>query len=84
MSNGGKQVQVGYFAVLREDRGLGAENVVTQAQTLGSLYEELKLAHGLRLRVDQLKFALNDEFVNADHQLKNGDHVVFIPPVAGG
>jgi molybdopterin converting factor small subunit len=77
-------VSVGYFAVLRDDRGLGAEYVETQAGTVLDLYLELKQKHRLRLNPNQLKFAVNDHFVPGGNALRDGDNVVFIPPVAGG
>jgi molybdopterin converting factor small subunit len=29
-------------------------------------------------------YAVNKNYVSADHVLKDGDEVVFIPPVSGG
>ncbi|MDG1462804.1 MAG: MoaD/ThiS family protein, partial [Gammaproteobacteria bacterium] len=33
---------------------------------------------------ENFKVAVNDEFSSWDASLSDGDHVVFIPPVAGG
>ena len=39
---------------------------------------------GLKLDVDTLKVAVNDSYSTMDHPLREGDRVVFIPPLAGG
>jgi molybdopterin converting factor small subunit len=77
------RIQVEYFAVLREHVGRGAEVCDTAARTIGDLYRELDARHGFPA-VGRLKVAVNDEFRDWDTLLADGDHVVFIPPVAGG
>lgn len=78
------KLRIGYYALLREARGLSEEQVETTAQTTGALYAELAGKHGFTLRGTQLKVAVNDVFAAWDTALNEGDHVVFIPPVAGG
>lgn len=77
-------VNVQYFAILREQRGLAQERLTTKAATPGALYEELRTRHGFTLPADRVRAAVNDEFVPASATLRDGDRVVFIPPVAGG
>jgi len=77
-------VSVQYFAILREQRGLTLEQVATAVATPGALYEELRAKHGFTLPGDRVRAAVNDAFVAADAPLREGDRVVFIPPVAGG
>lgn len=79
-----KQIHVKYFALLREQRGQEAEVLQTQAGTSRDLYNELKSAHGFSLDSKQMGVAINDEFSTWETQLKSGDRVVFLPPVAGG
>ena len=79
-----KTIQVLYFALLRERRGLGAETVETRAATPRELYDELALKHRFGFGHETLKAAINDEFAAWDHPLHAGDQVVFITPVAGG
>jgi molybdopterin converting factor subunit 1 len=79
-----KSLHVRYFAVLREQRGLGEERVSTGAATAAELYEELRARHGFTLRADRLRVAVNDEFEPWGAAIRDGDSVVFIPPVAGG
>ncbi len=79
-----KTVRVKYFAILREQRGVGEEQVSTESSTAGELYEELRGRHGFTLEAGRLRVAVNDEFVAWTCALREGDALVFIPPVAGG
>jgi molybdopterin converting factor subunit 1 len=79
-----KQVQVRYFAMLREQAGCGEERVETGASTPAALYEELRGRHGFSVPAGRLQVAVNDDFVAWDSPLAAGDRVVFIPPIAGG
>lgn len=77
-------VTVQYFAILREQRGLTEEKLATTASTPTALYDELRTRHKFTLPADRVRAAVNDEFVAATAALRDGDRVVFIPPVAGG
>lgn len=77
-------VQIQYFALLREQRGENAESLATSAATARELYTELKAKHRFTLSPDLVRVAINNEFKDWDTALKSGDHIVFIPPVAGG
>lgn len=77
-------VHVQYFAILREQRGLNEEQLTTAAASPTALYEELRVRHGFTLPGDRVRAAVNDEFVAGSATLRDGDRVVFIPPVAGG
>jgi molybdopterin converting factor subunit 1 len=77
-------ITVQYFAILREQRGLNEERLATAAATPTALYDELRARHGFTLPADRVRAAVNDEFVAASAPLRDGDRVVFIPPVAGG
>lgn len=79
------QVHVQYFAILREQRGTNEETLSTTAGTPGALYDELRRVHRFSLPVERIRAAVNDEFVPVGTTvLRDGDRVVFIPPVAGG
>ncbi|MCB1104060.1 MAG: MoaD/ThiS family protein [Opitutaceae bacterium] len=78
------KLQLQYFALLREQRGLTEETVETTAGTPVALYEELRVRHAFSLPADRVRAAVNGAFVAADAPLKDGDRIVFIPPVAGG
>lgn len=79
-----KTVRVRYFAILREQRGLDEERVVTGAATAGELYEELRTRHRFTLPMERLRVAINDEFGSWTAAFRDGDALVFLPPVAGG
>jgi len=79
-----RRVRVQYFAILREEAGISEENIETSAQTLTELYEELAARHGFSLPGARLKVVVNEEFDTWSRALRDGDTVVFIPPVAGG
>jgi sulfur-carrier protein len=77
-------LHVHYFAILREQRGLNTEKLETTSATPVALYEELRARHGFTLPADRVRAAVNDTFVDSTATLREGDRVVFIPPVAGG
>lgn len=77
-------LRIQYFAILREQRGIQEETLATPAATPAALYEELCARHGFTLPGDRVRAAVNDVFVAGDAALRDGDRVVFIPPVAGG
>jgi sulfur-carrier protein len=77
-------VTLQYFAQLREQAGAGGEQVSTDAGSLRELYAELGARHGFSLPADALKVAVNAQFSDWSRPLRDGDTIVFIPPVAGG
>ncbi len=79
-----KTLKIGYYALLREQRGLSEETLDTDAATPDVLYAALKTEHGFSLESNQLKVVINDAFKAWDTPLQANDNVVFIPPVAGG
>lgn len=79
-----KTLQVRYFAVLREQRGLAEETLSTEAPTPEALYEELRHKYRFTLPATRLRYAVEGEFAAPATLLKSGDTVVFVPPVAGG
>jgi molybdopterin converting factor subunit 1 len=79
-----KSVTVQYFALLREQAGRSEESVRTTAADPAALFAELRARHRFSLGREALKVAVNDDFANWDAALREGDRVVFIPPVAGG
>lgn len=78
------QVQLSYFAVLRDQRGLSSETVTTEAPTYRALYESLAAEHGFTLPPSLVSVAVNGIFGAMDDSVQEGDQIVFIPPVAGG
>lgn len=80
----GVRIDVRYFALLRDERGLAEESLVSAAATPLALYHELRLRHGFSLPPERLLVAIGDAFAAWDQPLAEGDTIVFLPPVAGG
>jgi molybdopterin converting factor subunit 1 len=78
------RINIRYYAILREQAGKSEESLTTQAATAASLFDELKARYPFTLESKQLKVAINTEFRDWHSPLRDGDNVVFIPPVAGG
>lgn len=76
-------VHIEYFAILREHVGQSSEELTTGAATVGDLFEELNRRYDFP-DMGRMKVAVNEEFGEWSTPLKDGDSVVFIPPVAGG
>jgi molybdopterin converting factor subunit 1 len=77
-------LNVKYFAILREQRGLHEESLETPALTPEALYCELAGRHQFTARQEILRVAVNDAFAPWQAALRDGDRIAFIPPVAGG
>jgi len=78
------QVNVLYFASLRDAARVAGETVATDAANLRALYDELQDRHQLPFPARQLRVAVNGEFAQWDAELREGSDVAFIPPVSGG
>jgi len=79
-----KKINVLYFALLRQERGLSDEEIQTSASTIGELFEELKALHSFKLTQSEVRAAVNAKVVSWDAALRDGDRILLIPPVAGG
>ena len=79
-----KRIKIQYYALLREERGLSEETIVTPAGTARELYQELKKKYQFKLAEDVLRVAINNHFAHWSDPLNSDDEVIFIPPVAGG
>lgn len=78
-------ITVKYFASLREKAGKASEELEIGAdENLSKIYETLSLRYSFILSSKEVKFAVNNEYVSDDYNLKEKDVLVFIPPVAGG
>ena len=79
-----RNFRVLYFGLLAERRGLADERVSSDAKTPAELYAELDAAHGLGLRTENFRPAVNDEFAAWEKAIVSGDVVAFLPPMSGG
>lgn len=76
-------VLIRHFAGLRERRGCAEEQVeLRPAESIGQLY--LRLFPPSAEGIMPVMYAVNLEYVPADHVPKDGDEVAFIPPLGGG
>lgn len=82
--DGVKEIQVQYYALLREERGVSGETLNTLASTPRHLYDQLSRQYRFTLPPERLTVSINNEFQSWDTELRSRDTVVFIPPVAGG
>ncbi len=79
------KVKVRYFASLREQAGKSQEDIeIENGKNLKDIYQELSLRYGFTLLPQEIKYSLNNDYVDQIIQLNENDVVVFIPPVAGG
>jgi sulfur-carrier protein len=79
-----KRIDITYFALLREQRGVARETLETNVADAATLYRQLQAQHGFTLPFDRLRVAINGEFVPWPAPFQQGDELVYIPPVAGG
>ena len=78
------KVKVLFFAGLRELAGKSQMNLeVKDGESVSRLLEMLK-SDFPDLLSKPLMLAVNTEYVERDHKLKEGDEVALIPPVSGG
>lgn len=79
------QLHIRLFAILREQAGCSALDVMTTSTTPAELYAELQRRFtGLTFSVALLRVSINEHYADMTAPLAAGDRVVFIPPVAGG
>jgi molybdopterin converting factor subunit 1 len=80
------KVRVKFFAMLRERAGVSEiDKELAAGSTVGELWRELRADYPkLDVPGIRLLYAVNRDYVNAEQKLKDGDEVVFIPPVSGG
>ena len=83
-----KQINLRYFAKVRETLGKGQETYQTKAATVAELRVELAAQGGVyaeALKEGQvLRTAVNQYMVAEDTTISAGDEVAFFPPVTGG
>jgi molybdopterin synthase catalytic subunit len=79
-------VRARLFARLREQAGTDAESVeLPTGSKVSDVYEALRRFHpALEPDRSSVRAALNQEFVDWDAAVADGDEVAFIPPVSGG
>lgn len=79
-----KQITVRYFAGFREHAGLASETLTVDVATAADVFATLQHRHGSAEPLAHCKVAINDEMVDWDAAVNDGDTVLLFPPVAGG
>lgn len=79
-------VRVLYFARIREELGMDAEEVdLLPGATVQEVLEELALRHRIvRLMLPALRTGVNDRYVPRGTVLRDGDEIALLSPVSGG
>ena len=76
-------IHVLFFASLKEHLGKAEMQLeLASSQDISALWT--MLSTDIEALPGQVLFAVNQEYVDADYQLKDGDEVAFFPPVTGG
>lgn len=79
-----KTIVVRYFAVFRENAGVGEETLSIEATTAADVFEATRDRHGSAEPLGHCKVAINDEMSDWQAEVSDGDTVLLFPPVAGG
>ena len=79
-------IKVKFFALYREIVGMRETNMdVDPGATALDLWNSFASSYPqLAPNLPHTRFAVNGEYVSTGVSLKDGDEVVFIPPVSGG
>ncbi len=76
-------IDVLYVADLADEAKCSDERMtIQQATSLTDLYQQLSQKHIFSYSQSQLRVAINDDFVNWNELIYDGDNVAFILPVA--
>ncbi|ASF38781.1 molybdopterin synthase sulfur carrier subunit [Halobacillus halophilus] len=75
--------QILFFAGLREQAGEESIELDVNGRSIGELKETLSSRYAID-KVKESMTAVNEEFVQDEEIIKEGDTIAFIPPVSGG
>ena len=78
------KIEILLFGKLREVFGAGQIALdVDESQTVEQVARGF-VSSKAEIAAVPLRFAVNDEFVDGDHRLRDGDTVALVQPVSGG
>lgn len=77
------QVQIKFFAQLRERLGGGHALELRAGATVTSVWRGIVAEHAPLAKVP-VRFAVNEQYVKGTHRLQDGDELAVFPPVSGG
>jgi molybdopterin synthase sulfur carrier subunit len=77
-------IRILFFASLRDAAGVGEQEVeVNTEMSVADLWQQVSA--GFELLPEKVLCAVNQEYVDTDYRLKDGDNeIAFFPPVTGG
>lgn len=79
------KIKIRYFASLREKADKSQEEMtINTGKDLRDLYLDLSVKYDFPLGPNEIKYSVNNEYVEPSVALNENDVIVFIPPVAGG
>ena len=80
------KIETLFFASARDAVGEASRTLeVEPGARVRDVFERLVDAHpGLAPARSSLRFAVNEDFVDDEHLLVDGDCLAFLPPVSGG
>jgi molybdopterin converting factor small subunit len=79
-----KKVTVCYFSLVGSRRGIQTQEYETQATTARELLHEIQAGNLIVLNTNIVKAAINNEFVEWDVPIHDGDHITLLSPFSGG
>lgn len=78
------EVNVRWFAAYRERTGHESEQIATMQTTPAALFKELADRYQTLGSHSSALVAINGEMADWSSTIRDGDEVLFFPPVAGG
>jgi molybdopterin converting factor small subunit len=79
-----KTVTIRYFALVGPSRGTQTGTYETETETARQLLHEIQANRKIPLSTHIVKAAINNEFVEWDAPIRDGDQITLLPPFSGG
>ncbi len=79
-----KKLEILFFGKLKEVWNTNSITLESNSQNIESLYSELLETASEEPNKASIKVAINDEFVEWETTINDGDTIAFLPPASGG